>query len=62
LVSAVDGNGTNYVSNATYYPNGAEYQRSMPNIYFRTDLNPRLQVSGFYSDNGQISSFFADKT
>jgi RHS repeat-associated protein len=62
LVSAVDANTTRYVSNAKYYPNGAEYQRSMPNIYFRTDLNPRLQVSGLYSDNGQTSSFFIDKT
>jgi RHS repeat-associated protein len=60
--SVVDGNGTQYVSSTTYYPNSAEYQRFMPNIYFRTDLNPRLQVSGFYSDNGQTSSFFINKT
>jgi RHS repeat-associated protein len=60
--SVVDGNGTQYVSSTTYYPNGAEYQRFMPNIYFRTDLNSRLQVSGFYSDNGQTSSFFINKT
>jgi RHS repeat-associated protein len=62
LTSAVDSNGTQYVSSATYYASDAEYQRFMPGIYFRTDLNPRLQVSGFYSDNGQISSFFANKT
>ena len=53
IVSAADGNGTQYVSSATYYASGAEYQRNMPGIYFRNDLNPRLQVSGFYSDNGQ---------
>ena len=34
----------------------------MPGIYFRNDLNPRLQVSGFYSDNGQTSSFFINKS
>jgi RHS repeat-associated protein len=62
LVSAVDGNGTQYVTSATYYATGAEYQRFMPGIYFRTDLNPRLQVSGFYSDNGQTNSFFTNKT
>src|SRR6185437_2378909 len=62
VVSAVDGNGSQYVSNATYYPSGAEYQRFMPNIYFLTTLNPRLQVSGFYSDNGQVTSFFLNKT
>ncbi|HEY7402532.1 MAG TPA: RHS repeat-associated core domain-containing protein [Candidatus Angelobacter sp.] len=62
LLSAVDGNGAQYVSNATYYANGAEYQRSMPGIYFSTTLNPRLQVSHYYSDNGQTSSFFIDKT
>ena len=62
LLSAVDSNGTQYVSNATYYASGAEYQRFMPHIYFRTDLNPRLQVSRYYSDNGQVNSFFIDKT
>ena len=62
LTSAVDGNGTQYVSSATYYASGAEYQRFMPSIYFVTSLNPRLQVSGFYSDNGQVTSFFVNKT
>jgi RHS repeat-associated protein len=62
IVSASDGNGTQYVSSATYYASGAEYQRNMPGIYFRNDLNTRLQVSGFYSDNGQTSSFFIDKS
>ena len=62
LVSARDGNGTQYVTNATYYASGAEYQRYMPNIYFRTDLNQRLQVSGLYSDNGQTASFFMNKS
>jgi RHS repeat-associated protein len=58
----VDGNGTQYVGNATYYASGGEYQLFMPGIYFRTDLNPRLQVSRYYSDNGQVNSFFIDKT
>jgi RHS repeat-associated protein len=62
LITAADGNGTQYVTNATYYASGAEYQRYMPGIYFRTDLNPRLQVSGFYSDNSQTNSFFMNKT
>jgi RHS repeat-associated protein len=62
LISALDANGAQYVSNATHYPTGAEFQRFMPGIYFRTDLNQRLQVSRFYSDNGQINSFFIDKT
>jgi RHS repeat-associated protein len=60
-VSAADSNGTTYAS-ATFYANGAEYQRSMPGIYFSTSLNPRLQISGSYSDNGQVSSFFINKT
>src|SRR6185312_470920 len=46
----------------TYYASGAEYQRNMPGIYFRTDLNPRLQISGFYSNNGQVGQSFIDKT
>ncbi len=61
-IAAADGNGTQYVTSATYYANGSEYQRSMPGIYFRNDLNPRLQVSGFYSDNGVVSSYFMNKT
>ena len=43
-------------------PMGAEYQRNMPGIYFRNDLNPRLQVSGFYSNNGQVGQSFLDKS
>ena len=42
--------------------NGAQYQWHLPNIYFRTDLNPRLQVSGFYSNNGQVGQSFIDKS
>src|SRR5262249_7790280 len=53
---------TNKIFSITYYPNGAPYQRSISGIYFRTDLNKRLQVSGFYSDNGQTNSFFINKT
>jgi RHS repeat-associated protein len=33
----------------------------MPTIYFRTDLNNRLQVSGFYSNNGQPGQSFIEK-
>jgi RHS repeat-associated protein len=62
LTSAADNRGLQYVTSATYYPNGNEYQRSMPNVYFRTDLNNRLQVSGFYSDNGQVPTYFMSKS
>jgi hypothetical protein len=58
----VDGNGTQYVSSATYYANGAEYQRFMPGIYFATFLNTRLQTGTLYSDNGQTVAFFMSKT
>ncbi|HTD21029.1 MAG TPA: RHS repeat-associated core domain-containing protein [Terriglobales bacterium] len=61
-LTATDANGTQYVSNATFYPNGTEYQRWMPNIYFRTDLNKRLQTAGYYSDNGQVTSYYMSKT
>ncbi len=61
-LSAIDGNGTQYVGSATYWPTGHEYQRHLPTIYFRTDLNKRLEVGGFYSDNGQVTSFYMDKT
>jgi RHS repeat-associated protein len=61
-LSATDSNGTRYVSNATYWPNGAEFQRSMPNIYFSTSLNKRLQVSALYSDNGVVSNYYLNKT
>ena len=36
VIVAADNNGTQYVSSATYFPNGSEYQRSMPGIYFST--------------------------
>ncbi len=62
LIAAIDGNGTQYVSNATYYPSGAEYQRFMPTIYFRTDVNKRLQINGFYADNGQVTSYYMSKS
>ncbi len=42
--------------------NGTEYQWWALVIYFRTDLNKRLQVSRFYSNNGQIGQSFIDKT
>ena len=62
VIVAADNNGTQYVSSATYFPNGSEYQRSMPGIYFSTTLNPRLQVAGFYSDNGVVGSYYMNKT
>jgi RHS repeat-associated protein len=62
VINAVDSNGTQYVSSATYYANGAEFNRSMPGIFFSTTLNSRLQVAGFYSDNGVTGSFFMNKT
>ena len=61
-LSAIDANMTQYISNATYWPNGAQYQTWRPNIYLRTDLNKRLQIAGFYSDNGQVGSFYLNKT
>jgi RHS repeat-associated protein len=62
IISAADSNGTQYVTSATYYANGSEFQRSYPGIYFSTTLNPRLQVAAFYSDNGVVSSYFMNKT
>jgi len=62
VLSVIDGNGTQYVSNATYWSNSHEYQQFMPNIYLRTDLNKRLQISGFYSDNGQVTGYYINKT
>jgi RHS repeat-associated protein len=61
LTSAVDGNGTQYVSSAAYYANGAENTRSMPGIFFSTTLNSRLQVSAFYSNNGTDAGLFVNK-
>ena len=62
VTSVTDSNGTPYASSLAYWPNGSEYQWHLPSIYLRTDLNARLQVSGFYSDNGQTASFFMNKT
>lgn len=62
VTSVTDSNGAPYATNLTYWPNGSEYQWHLPNIYLRTDLNKRLQISGFYSDNGQVASFFMNKT
>ncbi|HET9182504.1 MAG TPA: RHS repeat-associated core domain-containing protein [Candidatus Angelobacter sp.] len=62
ITSITDSNGTPYASSLTYWPNGTEHEWYLPDIYLRTDLNQRLQISGFYSDNGQISSFFMNKT
>ena len=61
-LSALDANGAQYISNATYWPSGSQYQTWRPNIYLRTDLNKRLQIAGFYSDNGQVGSFYLNKT
>ena len=59
VTAATDANGTQYVVNSTSYPPGEEYQRSMPGISFRTDLNSRLQVSGLYSDDGASNVFIS---
>src|SRR6185312_13481251 len=61
-ISAVDGNGTQYVSSATYYANGAEYQRHQPVVFFSTTLNSRLQVAAVYSNNGLPGPAFINKT
>jgi RHS repeat-associated protein len=61
-LTATDGNTTQYVGNATYYPSGAEYQQFMPNIYFRTDVNQRLQINGYYSDNMLVTSYYMAKS
>jgi RHS repeat-associated protein len=58
-LTAIDGNGTSYVGNATHWPSGQEYQRWMPVIYFRTDLNKRLQPSAFYSDDGKATVYMS---
>jgi RHS repeat-associated protein len=62
ITAAADGNGTQYVTSATYYANGAEYQRSYPGVYFATGLNQRLQVAFFYSNNGQPGPAFINKS
>jgi YD repeat-containing protein len=61
-ISALDGNGTQYVSSATYYANGAENARFMPDLFLSTTLNPRLQVSAIYSNNGMDAGIFVKKT
>jgi RHS repeat-associated protein len=62
-LSAIGADNTNYVYNATYYPNGAQYRQWWtPNIYARTDLNNRLQVAAFYSDNGVTPAYYLSKT
>jgi len=61
-ISAADNNGTQYVTSATYYANGAEYQRHQPVIFFSTTLNSRLQVAAVYSNNGQPGPAFINKT
>ena len=58
-LTAIDGNGSGYVGNATHWPTGQEYQRWMPVIYFRTDLNKRLQVNAFYSDDGKATVYMS---
>jgi RHS repeat-associated protein len=58
-LTAIDGNGTGYVGNATHWPSGQEYQRWTTVNYFRTDLNKRLQVSDFYSDDGKATVYLS---
>jgi RHS repeat-associated protein len=60
--SATDSNGTSYVSNATYWPSGAQFQWHMPSVYLSRGLNNRLQTSYFYSDNGVVSNYYLYKT
>lgn len=62
-ISATDSNGTQYVSNVTYWPSGSQYQRWTPSpvIYSRSDLNNRLQPSRFYADNGVTTAYYLDK-
>ncbi len=62
VLSAIDANGTQYASNATYWPNGALYQQWSPHIYQRTDLNNRLQIGRSYADNGLVTAFYFDKS
>ena len=57
VTSVTDSNGTPYATSLTYWPNGSEYQWHLPNIYLRTDLNQRLQISGFYSAMVNASFF-----
>jgi YD repeat-containing protein len=62
-LSAIGADNTNYTYNATYWPNGAQYRQWWsPNIYGRTDLNNRLQVAAFYSDNGVTPSYYLSKS
>jgi RHS repeat-associated protein len=60
--AATDSNGTSYVTNATYWPSGAQFQWHMPSVYLSRGLNNRLQTSYFYSDNGVISNYYLYKT
>jgi RHS repeat-associated protein len=60
-VSVTDSNGTHYISNATYWANGAGFQVWFLPIYQRTDMNNRLQISGLYADNGLVNSYYLDK-
>jgi RHS repeat-associated protein len=49
-LTATDSNGPQYVSNATYGPSGHAFERFMPNIYSRTDLNNRLQIASVFAN------------
>jgi len=62
VLSAIDSSGTQYTSNATYWPNGALYQQWTPKVYLRTDLNNRLQIGRSYADNGLVTAFYFDKS
>lgn len=61
-LTALDANGAQYITNSTYWPSGAQYQMWSPKIYLRTDLNKRLQIAGFYADNGKVNNFYLNKT
>jgi RHS repeat-associated protein len=62
VVAASDSTGTTYVSSASYYANGAEYQRHTPLVFLQTTLNRRLQPFAIYSDNGLPGPAFINKT
>ena len=59
VIAAADSNGT-----TMHRPPLREWSgisAVLPGIYFSTTLNTRLQVAGFYSDNGVVGSYFMNK-
>jgi RHS repeat-associated protein len=58
-LTAIDGSGAPYVSNAIYGPSGPPVERFMPNIDFRIDLNNRLQIAGL---NASGAAYYLSKS